>query len=54
MHIGKTKLPLSTNLIHIHKMFLLKGGEKKIYIKSQSEQSEIEQMMFLSLPLAYS
>lgn len=40
-HTGKTKLPLSTDLIHIHKMFVLKGGEKKIYIKSQSEQSEI-------------
>lgn len=50
-HTGKTKLPLSTDLIHIHKMFVLKSGEKKIYIKSQSEQSEIEQMMFLSLPL---
>lgn len=32
-------------------MFVLKGGEKKIYIKSQSEQSEIKQMMLLSLPL---
>lgn len=32
-------------------MFVLKGGEKKIYIKRQSEQSEIKQMMFLSLPL---